>query len=70
MASKRDSDFWTLPTVLEQANAACGMWELGCPEDSLHRVPAEQRAPMFEGRPEEPHDRERIASIQYVTRPA
>jgi hypothetical protein len=67
MASSKDADFFTLPTVLETANAICTMWELDCPEEELHRIPHEMRAPTHGTRPQEPHDRERIATIQCAT---
>jgi hypothetical protein len=65
MASKRAADFFTLPSVLEDANAVCGMWELGCPEEACELIPPEMRAPTFDSRPQDPHDRERVAHVQY-----
>ena len=67
MASKRLAGFFTLPTERERSDAVLGMWEMECPEESPCVALPDLQAPKLSNRPEDPHDRDRVASLQYET---
>lgn len=65
MASKRVAGFFILPTVRETSDAVLGMWEMECPEECPCVALPDLQAPKLSNRPDDAHDRDRVASFQY-----